>query len=183
MVDLHGRTNEADPIVTANALLALHRLGLGGTPLSCQLEAALSTHLRIHGVVTPRSLYYDIPAVSSYFIARWAGNSQSQIANDCRKAIGAAIFKMDVRGASALGLAMLTCTATRCGVEHVAEESVARLLSTQRNDGLWPPSQAFVDPGGGIYGSSEFTTALAVEALGLRIMTSTNNGCSRGAAG
>lgn len=171
-VDSHGRTNEADPIVTANALLALHRLGLGSTSLTCQLEAALASHLRTHGVVTPQSLYYDIPAVCSYFIARWTAYSRSQIANDCRKAIGAAISEMDVRRLSALGLAMLTCTAIRSGVEQVAEESVVRLLSTQRSDGLWPPAQAFVDPGGGIYGSPELTTALAVEALGLITMPS-----------
>jgi len=157
-----GRHNDADPIVTANALLFLHRVGHGQAPLARTLEAGVLSAIR-RGPV--RSSYYQSTLVQAAFIARWAAEARTPVSLDVLGELRAWLSAVDVRVLSAMELAAVVAAASWSADAELVWGAVPRLLATQEPSGLWAPGVAFVDPGGGRYGSQALTTAVALAGL------------------
>lgn len=164
---LAGRVNDVDPVVTANALWCLDRLAARApdrdlSALTRRLAAGLAAAVEA-GPLT--SAYYHRPALQAAFIARWAAADTSTEAAAIRAALAARMRPLDPRALPAVELAALVGVLARCGEAEATRVALPRLLAMQRPDGGWPTGAAFVDPGGGRYGSTALTTALAVDAL------------------
>lgn len=164
-----GRVNDPDLVVTANVALLMHRLGFGDDPLTIRMEHAILQHMEAQDVMPSWSLYYDRHAICAYFLARWSVTSQSPVAREVLARIEACIRAMDVRSLAVCELAAIICAAVWSGAEEVLTKALPLMLAFQQSSGMWPASPFFIDPGGGIYGSPEVTTALAIEAIGLSL--------------
>lgn len=158
-----GRRNDADATVTANALLLLHRGGHGGSVLAQRLAAGVLAAVA-RGAVA--SHYYHSQLVQAAFIARWAAEAKTPAAAAVLAVVGGWLDAVDVRALSAMELAAVVAAASWCGLDALLRDAVPRLLATQEDEGTWPTGVAFVDPGGGRYGSRALSTAMALVALG-----------------
>jgi hypothetical protein len=155
--------NETDAIVTANALLLAERVG---TPAE-SLALGLYQHLEHRGLTRASSLYYNSPALRAYYIVRWAVASPKSVARKTERLVNSLLAGKGITTLNPAELAAYVSTVARLGDHQHLLRLLPLLLAWQDDQGRWPIAQCFVDPGGGIYGSAELSTALAVEALSL----------------
>jgi hypothetical protein len=137
---------DANPVVTANAALLLHRLGIAGEPLAAQLESAIVAHLDTRNVLEPSSPYHDRPAVCAYFLARWASLSEHREAGAVLTRIGHELTRIDTQQLAVAELAAAVCAAVWTGAESVASSALPALVAYQHSSGLWPASPFLADP-------------------------------------
>lgn len=157
--------NDSDPIVTANAALLLHRLGRGSESLTTKLEFAVNQEISTTHIVDLQSLYYNRPAISAFFLARWAEASKSKPARSVLSQIADWCRNTNLADLSASEIAAIVYAAICGGADDVITEAITLLLAYQAPSGLWPNGPFCVDPGGSTYGSAEVTSSIAVTAL------------------